>query len=166
MLMNIRRLRAAAIILSAEGQVALIERVRDGRVYYVFPGGGVEAGESPVGAMVREAYEELGVHVEAICLLAIVLRPEEMQYYYLAPILSGEFGSGQGAEMLGKGPPANGTYRAVWQPLDRLHSLDGWPRPLLDRLADILAADLPTEPLLIEDPGSPTPNPGQSRLEP
>ena len=44
--------------------IALIERVRDGTTYYVFPGGIVEEGETAPAAAMREAFEELGVYVE------------------------------------------------------------------------------------------------------
>jgi len=39
-------MRAAVVILE-DGRIALIERARDGRTYFVFPGSGVETGESP-----------------------------------------------------------------------------------------------------------------------
>ena len=38
--------RSRAVLVCA-GQVALIQRERDGQIYYVFPGGGIEAGETP-----------------------------------------------------------------------------------------------------------------------
>ncbi len=46
------RNRGSAIILE-NNQVALIKRVRDGQVYHVFPGGGIEEGESPEQAAIR-----------------------------------------------------------------------------------------------------------------
>jgi len=56
----------AAVVIVENGRVALIERVRDGRTYFVFPGGGVEVGETPENAAVREAEEELGVNVKLL----------------------------------------------------------------------------------------------------
>ena len=53
----------AGIVLIQEGKVALIERHRAGLDYFVFPGGGVDEGESPEQAAIREAMEELGVEV-------------------------------------------------------------------------------------------------------
>ncbi|WP_232362060.1 NUDIX domain-containing protein, partial [Bacillus thuringiensis] len=57
------RNRGAAIIVQ-EGKIALIKRIREEETYYVFPGGGVEEGETPEEATKREVYEELGLHIK------------------------------------------------------------------------------------------------------
>ena len=79
------RVRAAVIIVE-NGRVALIERVRDRHTYFKFPGGGVESGESPQQAAVREAHEELGVSVELGDLISVAYRQGLDQRYYL-PII-------------------------------------------------------------------------------
>src|SRR4026207_1144316 len=53
----------AGIVLIEDDKVALIERHRAGLEYFVFPGGGVDPGETPEQAAVREAREELGIEV-------------------------------------------------------------------------------------------------------
>jgi len=53
----------SGIVLVEDGKVALIERYRNGTHYYVFPGGGVDEGETPEGAAVREMEEETGLRV-------------------------------------------------------------------------------------------------------
>uniref|UniRef100_UPI001CC9FCA5 NUDIX domain-containing protein n=1 Tax=Escherichia coli TaxID=562 RepID=UPI001CC9FCA5 len=57
--------RGAAVIIEVQ-EVALIKRNRDGEEYFVFPGGGIEKGESPEQATIREAFEELGVRIDVI----------------------------------------------------------------------------------------------------
>ncbi len=54
----------ARVGIVTDGRVALIKRMRAGRTYYLFPGGGVEEGETPEQAAIREAREELGADVE------------------------------------------------------------------------------------------------------
>ena len=51
---------ARTIIISPENKLILIKRTRAGMVYYVTPGGGIEPGESPEQAAIREAHEETG----------------------------------------------------------------------------------------------------------
>ena len=88
-----RRDSARGIILRS-GKVAMIHSRRDG--YYKFPGGGIESGESPEAAMIREVREEAGLIVcpESVREYGMVHRiqcspgnPEEIfiqdNFYYL-----------------------------------------------------------------------------------
>lgn len=145
--------RCAAVILSADGQVALIERWRAGRHYYVFPGGAALPGESCADAMVREVKEELGLEVVPERLLAEVHFRGQVQFYFLAAVRGGEFGTGQGEEMLGLTPPEHGTYRAVWMPLSRLPEIQGWPGVLLDLVAEYPRRGWPEGCVRLQDPG-------------
>ncbi len=117
--------RARAVIIQ-DGAVALIERRRDGRLYYVFPGGGVEGDETPRQAAVREAREELGLVVAPGPLIAEVVRDGETQFLYLASVTGGAFGSGDGPEMTGAAP-ARGTYTPIWVSLAELRRLPVYP---------------------------------------
>ncbi len=102
-----RAARSRAIILR-EGpggaEVALVERRRDGRLYYVFPGGGVEPGESPAEAVVREVAEELGLRVAPGRLVAEVAAGDAVQYFFVVSITGGRFGTGHGPEVRGETP--------------------------------------------------------------
>ena len=125
----------AAVVIVEDGRVALIERVRDRHTYFKFPGGGVESGESPQQAAVREAHEELGVSVELGDLISVAYRNGREQRYYLASITGGTFGTGWGTEMITSGTTAKGTYRPVWVDLTSLTELDVRPRALSEALA-------------------------------
>lgn len=48
----------SAVIVIKDGKVLLMHRINKGDEYWVFPGGGVEEGETPEEAAVRELYEE------------------------------------------------------------------------------------------------------------
>ena len=113
----------AGIILIEDNKVALIERQRAGLDYFVFPGGGVDEGESPEQAAIREAMEELGVAVAIRQKVAVIhLGPKSKQIYYLAEQIGGEFGTGVGEEYTDSDPgsPEEGIYIPVWMPVDEL----------------------------------------------
>ena len=54
------RIRVSAI-LRRERKVLLIRQEKPGREYWLLPGGGVNAGESLIGALSRELAEECGI---------------------------------------------------------------------------------------------------------
>jgi 8-oxo-dGTP diphosphatase len=121
-------------VLVEDGRVALIERHRAGQRYFLFPGGGVESGETAGAAAVREAWEELGVHVE----VDEVLYDEEFGdarfVYFAARIVGGEFGTGAWPDHAGRTERArelSGTHTPLWLSLAELDGLDVRPRELV-----------------------------------
>ena len=113
----------AGIVLIQNGSVALIERHRAGLHYFVFPGGGVDEGESPEQAAIREALEELGVEVVIKQKVAIVhLGQKSRQVYFLAEQVGGVFGTGIGEEYTSSDPnsPDEGSYVPIWMPIEQI----------------------------------------------
>ncbi|AGE79393.1 TPA: NUDIX hydrolase [Bacillus thuringiensis] len=113
------RNRGAAIIVQ-EGKIALIKRIREEETYYVFPGGGIEEGETPEEATKREVYEELGVHIKVEHLIAQV-KYKGNEYYYAAYITGGVFGSGTAEEFQWEG---RGSYIPLWLPINELEKVN------------------------------------------
>ena len=110
----------AGIILIHEGKLALIERHRQGRHYFAFPGGGVDEGETDEQAAIREAEEELGIRVKIVQKAAEILRTgRRNQVYFLVDWVDGEFGTGTGEEY-GEVDPFHGTYNPLWMPLEEV----------------------------------------------
>ena len=113
----------AGIVLIEDNKVALIERHRAGLHYFVFPGGGVDEGETPEQAAIREAMEELGIEVAIKQKVAEVhLGRKSRQIYFLVEQIGGEFGTGTGEEFTDSDPnhPEEGIYIPVWMPIDEL----------------------------------------------
>ncbi|WP_313892045.1 NUDIX domain-containing protein [Psychrobacillus sp.] len=125
------RNRGATVIIE-NGKVALIKRTKPNSVYYVFPGGGIEKEETPEQAAIRETYEEIGVHVR-IERLFEKLEFNGMQYYYLAHIIGGTFGTGTGEEY-SHTSIERGNYEPIWVDLAELPSLDVRPKEIVDKI--------------------------------
>ncbi|HEU5139410.1 MAG TPA: NUDIX domain-containing protein [Bacillales bacterium] len=128
------RNRGAGIILDA-GRIALIKRVRDGETYYVFPGGGMERGETPEEAAIREVFEELGVTVTLKGSPIVSERVDgSKEYYYISEIVSGSFGTGSGEEYTLN--QNRGSYMPIWVDLKEIKSLDVRPKEIAARLIE------------------------------
>jgi len=112
----------AGIILIEDERVALIERHRAGLDYFVFPGGGVDEGETAEQAAIREAMEELGVEVAIKRKVVVIHFDQSTQVYYLVERVSGEFGTGTGEEFTDSDPndPEEEIYIPIWMPIDEL----------------------------------------------
>lgn len=142
---------SARVLLVQDGQVALIERQRAGRLYHVFPGGRVEPGETPAAAAVREAHEELGVQVSILREVARIKHWDILQHYYLVEVTGGQFGAGDGPEMIGEYPPERGTYTAVWLPLAGISAYDVVPETMTRWLLSAQQSGWPENLLYGED---------------
>lgn len=70
--------------------------------YYIFPGGGVDLGETPEEACVREMLEETNLVVSPTKMLGMQFHHDSngdhCQMYYLVNVISGELGPGTGFE--------------------------------------------------------------------
>jgi 8-oxo-dGTP diphosphatase len=74
----------SAAIITLDGKVLMVRRrISEGELMWQFPAGGIEAGESPEEAAVRETLEETGLKVEAASLIGQRVHPKtgrEMSY--------------------------------------------------------------------------------------
>lgn len=129
----------------------LIERRREGRHYFVFPGGSLEAGETSEEAVIREVEEETGLVIRPTQLVAKVTFPDRVQSFWLVQVIGGTFGTGHGAEMTGAEPPENGTYQPVWMPIAELPESTVYPAAIVAELAKRGSGYWPETPLRFTD---------------
>jgi 8-oxo-dGTP pyrophosphatase MutT (NUDIX family) len=116
----------SSLVIIENKQVVLIHRIRDGSVYYVFPGGGIENGETPEAGAKREALEELGVEVKVNeCISEVEFNGT--QYFFLSHIIAGTFGTGKGEEYTDENRD-RGTYLPMWVDIESLSSIEVRPK--------------------------------------
>lgn len=75
-------------------------------------------------------------------LLAVVSYGGREQHYYLADVVSGEFGAGAGSEMASPLASESGTYTPIWLAVSDLHSYDVRPRDIVMLLNSGAFADV------------------------
>ena len=94
---EIKRKRSRAIIIKDEKMISMYREFED-RIFYVFPGGGMEGNETEEECVIREVYEEFGINVNPIKKVYVYETEKSIEYFYLCDWISGEFDTGTGEE--------------------------------------------------------------------
>ena len=126
---------AAAALVDADGRVLLAQRPPGKSMagLWEFPGGKVNAGETPEAALIRELTEELGIDVAASCLAPVTFASYSYpDFHILMPLYVCRKWSGI--------PAAREGQRLAWVRPARLGEYPMPPadKPLVAMLRDLL----------------------------
>ncbi len=119
-----KRLRARAIIYN-DGKIVSMYREKPDRIYYTFPGGGMNPGESEQDCVIREVEEEFGLKVQPIKKVYTYENQISVEHFYICKWISGEFGSGEGEEFEKNNP--KGVYKPMFIEIEQIPNLPLMP---------------------------------------
>ncbi len=139
--------RAVGIVIK-DDKILLIRRFRSGSDwtngwYFVFPGGGVEEGETPEEGCIREMKEELSLDVKINKLLFVMHNPAKVynfdgrdEYFYLITDFSGKvLLGGPEKERMNE----NDQFHLEWTPISEMRNMDTlYPKEAKDKIIKIL----------------------------
>ena len=128
--------KARAIIPYNDG-IIVIHRIKTNEEYYVFPGGGIEKGESLIECVEREVFEEVGIECRFRKVLFEQIYDGRKVSFAYVKYHSGTIGTGQGPEFNSDEYRGRGKYIPEVKTLDELSKLN-----LLPQIAEIIKNDL------------------------
>ena len=125
----------AAALLDADNRVLLAQRPEGKSLagLWEFPGGKIEAGETPEAALIRELHEELGIDITEACLAPFTFASHAYEAFHLMmPLYICRKWHGQVIPKEGQ--------QITWVRANRLRSYDMPPadKPLVAMLQDLL----------------------------
>lgn len=105
-----QRIRCGGIVF-IENKMVSMYREFNNRIYYTFPGGGLEENETEEQCVVREIEEEFGITVQPVKKLYTYNGKKGKEHFFLCEYISGSFGTGNGEEF--QGTNIRGVYKPV-----------------------------------------------------
>ncbi len=135
--MPVGQKKSVRAVLVERGEVLLIKRVRSEEIYWVFPGGRVERGETAFDALTRELQEEASILVRPVDILASEQAPDgQLTTWYVCERVSGVPRAGDGAEWSGSLPPEVGTFELQSVPISELSGMNIVPHRIRDLVVE------------------------------
>lgn len=142
-------IRAVGIVIH-NGQLLVMQRERGKDMYFVFPGGKVEANETVEEAVAREIMEEFSIDVEIDKIvykhyLDHDERGKSEQHFYLCTYISGEPKLGDSNE---KAAMERGEkyYKPQWIDLDKISGIPLYQLEIRDWLLEDIKSDFVNTP--------------------
>ena len=132
-------IRVRGIVVEND-QLLLIKRVKmendKENIYYVFPGGGLEDGETLEEGVKREVLEELGIDVEVLDMRYLENYNHTDTYFFNCKWISGNLGTGKGPEFTSKEYENRGLYIPMAIPISELPKLNVVPSEVRNLVVD------------------------------
>lgn len=138
---NSIKVAVSALVRDTDGKILMIRRTDNDK--YSIPGGGLEVGETPSQAVVREVSEETGIDVTVTGLVGVFSNPDHVIAYDDGEVRQ-EFSICFTADPIGGEPRTSAESKAVeWVTMEDLETLDVHPSI---RLRIDLGLEARTEP--------------------
>lgn len=137
-------------IVIHDGNILLIERWRGGLHYFSIPGGGIEVGESPEEAAVREIYEETSIRTTIKKLIVIMKHGDIQHSIFLCTYEGGEPKLHPDApEAIANDP--NNRFEPCWVPLteDLTTLLFTYWQPIEAAIIEGIKHGFPDQPVVV-----------------
>ncbi|MHA1541054.1 MAG: NUDIX domain-containing protein [Alphaproteobacteria bacterium] len=126
---EIKKRQCVRGIIRNGDKIMLLKRNKNGEEYYVFPGGGIEKGETKEQTLRREIFEEIGAEITNIKLLA----DKQSEAYYTCDVISIRKPTGDEY----KNMKPNNTYEIVEKKISELVDLKLYPEGIVKTFLDI-----------------------------
>lgn len=127
-----KRIRVVAIIID-NGKILVMHRINNGKEYNVFPGGGVENGETVEQAVLREVQEETSLEVKIEKMLYHHIYDDGTEhFFYLCRYVSGDPKLGDGNEARNMKESNTNFYNPIWCDIKELPQLLLYPLEVRD----------------------------------
>ena len=118
--------RATVLFVNDDDEVLLIHRNKFGDEYFQLPGGGIEVGETPIEAAMREGIEETSLYINDLREVCSLWGEKRFEHFFLSRDFSGIPQLGDCSERR-KQSPSN-RYDFEWLPVEALATINLKPK--------------------------------------
>jgi 8-oxo-dGTP pyrophosphatase MutT (NUDIX family) len=128
-----------------------MHRNKFGQQYYALVGGGIDSGETPEQALVREVKEETSLNISRYRMVFVEEAgdPFGTQYIYLSDYPGGEASLPDSSPEAAINKLGKNLYDVQWLPLDKLKTVPFLSETLKLAILDALKNGWPDEPVTI-----------------